>query len=159
MPLHAGTNRKRAVYNEMAIAFEKAGETSKDEFKRKIRMSRGILDTLFKNFGKYNVFKHGWFSYFYFGHRTLRYSLFLLHIIVFISNILIIRTSTFYCITMTCQVVFYLFALIGKSKIIKGKIFYYTYYYCMTITAQLIGAINQITGKSKPFWEKAESTR
>lgn len=159
MPLYAGINNKRALYNPNAIAYEKAGETSQDEFKRKVRMFRNILDAIFGVPQKYNIFKCGWFSYFYFGHRTLRYSLFILHIICFIANVLLIKENIFYSLTFIMQCIFYLLAICKKLFGFKNKIFYYPYYYSMTLAAQLIGAINQITGKSKPFWEKAESTR
>lgn len=159
MPLYAGINNKRAIYNPRAIAYEKAGETSQDEFKRKVRMFRGILSSIFGTPAKYNVFKHGWFSYFYFGHRTLRYSLFIQHIVCFISNALLVNESGFYSSIFFMQCIFYLLALNKVLFGFKHKIFYYPYYYTMTLAAQLIGAINQITGKSKPFWEKAESTR
>ncbi|MDD3841067.1 MAG: glycosyltransferase family 2 protein, partial [Clostridia bacterium] len=159
VPLHAGINNKRAVYNEKAVAYEKAGETSQDEFKRKVRMFRGILTSIFGNSKKYNILKYGWFSYFYFGHRTLRYSLFILHIVYFVSNAFLIKQSSFYTSIFLVQCIFYLLAMSGKIFGFKNKLSYYPYYYCMTLVAQLFGAINQLTGKSKPFWEKAETTR
>jgi len=159
IPLEAAFNNKRAVYNEKAIAFEKAGETTEDEFKRKVRMFRGILNTFFKNPKKYNIFKYGWFTYFYFGHRTLRYSLFMLHGICFLTNLLLIKDNLFYSVLFFLQALFYVFALIGKYSGFKSKFFFYPYYYSMTLVAQLLGAINQLRGKSKPFWEKAETTR
>jgi len=122
-------------------------------------MFRNILDALFGEPQKYNIFKYGWFSYFYFGHRTLRYSLFILHIVCFVSNALLIKESVFYSWLFFMQCIFYLLAICKKMFGFKNKIFYYPYYYSMTLAAQLIGTINQITGKSKPFWEKAESTR
>lgn len=159
MPLYAGINNKRALYNPNAVAYEKAGETSKDEFKRKVRMSRNILDAIFKTPKKYNVFKYGWFSYFYFGHRTLRCSLFILHIICFVSNAFLIKEGKFYAFAFLMQCIFYLLALCGKIFKLKRKIFYYPYYYSMTLLAQLLGAINQLTGRAKPFWDKAKTTR
>jgi Glycosyltransferases, probably involved in cell wall biogenesis len=159
MPLYAGLNNKRAIYNEKAIAYEKAGETSKDELKRKVRMSREILTSIYGSLRLLNVFKCKWFSYFYFGHRTLRYSLFILHILAFITNTLLVDEYHLYTILFVLQCLFYLLALAKGVFRIKHRLFYYPYYYCMTILAQLLGAINQLTGRSKPFWEKAETTR
>lgn len=159
MPLYAGINNKRAIYNPKVVAYEKAGKTSQDEFKRKVRMFRNILTSIFGTPQKYNIFKYGWFSYFYFGHRTLRYSLFILHTVCFASNAFLVKENIFYGLTFTMQCIFYLLAICKKVFGFKNKIFYYPYYYTMTLAAQLIGAINQITGKSKPFWEKAETTR
>lgn len=142
MPLYAGINNKRVIYNPNAIAYEKAGETSEDEFKRKVRMFKNIFNPLFKEPKKYSIFKYGWFSYFYFGHRTLRYSLFILHIICFVANALLIKENSFYNLTFTMQCIFYLLATSKKLFGFKNKIFYYPYYYSMTLLAQLMGAIN-----------------
>src|SRR5699024_5161443 len=114
MPLQAAFKNKRALYNEKAIAFEKAGETTEDAFKRKVRLFRWILNSIFRNPKKYNIFKYGWFTYFYFGHRTLRYSLFILHGICFGTNMALITSSIFYSILFSLQILFYCLALIGR---------------------------------------------
>ena len=151
--------RKRAVYNKKAIAYEKAGETSEDEFKRKVRMSRDILCVHYEKLQKYNFFKYGWFSYFYFCHRHLRNSLFILHILLFISNLFIMNENIIFMFIGIGQIVFYFIAVVYKLLGLKSKLLYIPYYYSLTIYAQLVGAFRQITGMSKPFWEKAESTR
>jgi glycosyltransferase involved in cell wall biosynthesis len=145
---------KRAVYNEKAITTEKAGQTDIDEFKRKIRMSRKIIAINFTDIEKYNFFRYGWFSFFYFSHRTLRNNLFLFHLIVFISNIFILD-NLIGRVLFLIQI--FLYAIYVLKIDLKG--FGFVKYYILTIHAQLIGALREITGKSKPFWEKAESTR
>lgn len=159
MPIEAVLMKKRAVYNPLAIAYEKAGETTEDEFKRKVRMSRDILDVHYDKLNKYNIFKYGWFSYFHFCHRYLRNSLFILHIILFISNLFIMKDNIIFFILGIGQILFYLTALIYYVFKLNNKYLYIIYYYVLTIYAQLVGSTKQITGKSKPFWEKAESTR
>ncbi|MFS0988039.1 glycosyltransferase [Enterococcus durans] len=150
---------KKAIYNEKAIAFEKAGETDNDEFKRKIRMSRKIIMINFVDFSKYNFFKHGLFTLFYFSHRTLRNNLYLMHIIVFITNLILAFTdsNSIYVFLFIVQLIIYLLALVARN--LNNKYLKFISYYVMTILAQLIGAYRESTGKSKPFWEKAESTR
>ncbi|MFR3559783.1 MAG: glycosyltransferase family 2 protein [Paraclostridium sordellii] len=159
MPIESVLMNKRAIYNDKAIAYEKAGENSRDEFKRKVRMAREILSIHYEKLEKYNFFKYGWFSYFYFCHRHLRNSLFILHIILFISNMLLIKENYIFMIIGASQIIFYLTSLIYYILNLKNKIMYIPYYYSLTIYAQLIGAIRQLSGKSKPFWEKADSTR
>ena len=44
MPSYAALNHKRALFNEKAIAYERAGATSSDEFRRKVRMFREVCD-------------------------------------------------------------------------------------------------------------------
>lgn len=150
---------KRAIYNEKAIAFEKAGENDGDEFQRKVRMSRKIIMINYIDFEKYNIFKHGLFTLFYFSHRTLRNNLYLMHIIVFLLNILLVITTKNleFFVLLLSQLTVYILAYIGRKS--GNKYIKFVSYYIMTIFAQLVGAIKEASGKSKPFWEKAESTR
>ncbi|MGF2167084.1 glycosyltransferase [Enterococcus casseliflavus] len=153
-------NDLRAVYNENALAYEKAGETTEDEFKRKKRMARTILSINFVDIQKYNFFKFGLFSLFYFSHRFLRNNLYLLHIFVFFSNIFLIfftNHSAFYATIQFFQIVAFISPVLPILS--RNKYFKLLSYYIMTIYAQMIGAFNELTGRSKPFWEKAETTR
>ncbi|WP_297281657.1 glycosyltransferase [uncultured Anaerococcus sp.] len=159
MPLYAGLNKKRALYNPDAIAMEKAGQTSKDEFKRKVRMQRRILTNIFTNLRRLNIFKYGWFSFFHFNHKTLRFLQAFNHIVLFIANLALLNEGVFYRGVFIAQVAFYVLAGIGKFTASSSKVFYFPYYYTMMMLAQLKGAYNEATGKSKPTWEKAETTR
>ena len=159
MPLYAGLNKKRALYNPDAIAVEKAGQTIDDEYKRKVRMQRRILSNIFTNLRRLNIFKYGWFSFFHFNHKTLRFLQAFNHIVLFISNLVLINAGVFYKVFFIGQVIFFILAIIGKLTGSSNKILYFPYYYTMMMTAQLKGAYNQATGKSKATWEKAETTR
>lgn len=159
MPLYYALNGKRAIANQNAIAYEKAGENIKDEFKRKVRMSRIVLHSILPDIRILNIFKYKWFSYFYFGHRSCRYMLWSSHILLLISNILLCGNNTFYVSTLIGQTIIYLLAILKGLTKIDNKLLNISYYYCATIIAQIIGVYNTITGKTKPFWEKAESTR
>ena len=159
MPLYAGLNHKRALYNPKAIALEKAGQTSKDEFKRKVRMQRRILSNIFTNLRRLNIFEYGWFSFFHFNHKTLRFLLAFNHIVLFIANLALLNEGDFYRIFFLIQVGFFTLATIGKLSESNSKIFYFPYYYTMMMAAQLKGGYNEATGKSKATWEKAETTR
>ena len=159
MPLYYALNGKRAIANHKAIAYEKAGETLEDEFARKVRINRTILKVIVPNIRVFNVFKYKWFSYFYFGHRTCRYLLWISHIIILVTNLILWPQGLIYKAMLIFQILFYLLALLKKFFNINNKVTNMVYYYCMTIMAQIIGGYRIITGKAKPFWEKAESTR
>lgn len=159
LPVLYALDKKRAIYNKEAVAYEKAGETDSDEFKRKVRMNRRILDAIMPDIRIINVIKYGWFSFFYFGHRTCRYLLWLMHLLVFVSNIPLIRVGTLWQILFVLQVLFYALAILGWKTKTDFKLIKIIYYYCMTVAAQWHGVINILTGKAKPVWEKAESTR
>ena len=159
-PVLYALEKKRAIYNPDAIAYEKAGEVNEDEFKRKVRMNRIILRGICPDIRVFNIFAYRWFSYFYFGHRTCRYLLWLMHLLALVANIpLAIYGGWFWKIILVLQILFYLIALIGWVTKSGNKVLKIVSYYCMTVIAQWKGVINIITGKSKPVWEKAESTR
>ncbi len=159
MPYYYGVHNQRALFNEKAIAYEKAGENTEDEYKRKVRMNRVILLHIKNGLKALNIFKYGWFSYFYFGHRTSRYLLWINHLLIFISNaILVIYSSSIvWKIILGLQIIFYVMGLLGKHS--KSRVLHMIYYYCITIIAQWNGILNCLTGKAKPTWERAESTR
>lgn len=159
MPYYYAGLRKRSIYNPDACASEKAGESVSDEFKRKVRMNRDILTSIKMGIKSLNFFKYGWFSYFYFGHRTCRYLLWISHLIVFLTNILLFSSSIVWKVFLILQILFYLLGIVGMVTKSKIKIIYLMYYYCMTVWAQWVGVYNIITGRAKPVWEKAESTR
>ncbi len=157
-PLYA-LEGKRAIANHDAIAYEKAGEVIEDEFGRKARMNRIILKHILPDIRILNVFKYGWFSYFYFGHRTCRYLLWISHLLILVSSALLIKESWIYLIAFLGQALFYLLALLRAVTKSQNKYLTLIYYYTVTIIAQWVGIYRIITGKAKPFWEKAESTR
>lgn len=159
MPLYFALQGNRAICNHDAIAYEKAGETIEDEFGRKVRMNRRILDKILPDLRLLNVFRYRWFSFFYFGHRTCRYLLWISHLIIFITNAVLIQTHWFYLLTFLGQVLFYLLAMVKVITKSNNKYLTLIYYYCVTLFAQWVGVYNILTGKAKPFWEKAESTR
>lgn len=159
MPTFYALEGKRAIANHDAIAYEKAGEVIEDEFGRKVRMNRVLLDHILPDIRILNVFKYKWFSYFYFGHRTCRYLLWISHLIVLISSVLLFSESWFYEVAFIGQILFYLLALVRMITKSQNKLLTLIYYYTVTIVAQWVGVYRILTGKAKPFWEKAESTR
>lgn len=159
-PVLYALQKKRAIYNPDAVAYEKAGEVNEDEFKRKVRMNRMILRGILPDIRVFNVFSYHWFSYFYFGHRTCRYLLWLTHLLAIVLNIpLAILCGVFWKVMFVLQILFYLAAVIGWITKSSNRILRIITYYCMTVVAQWKGVINIVTGKAKPVWEKAESTR
>lgn len=159
MPFYYAMKGKRAINCSTAIAYEKAGETGKDEFKRKVRMNRLILKTYMQSLKALNIFKYRWFSVFYFGHRTCRYLLWINHVLFLITSFLLARYSKIFYPIVFLQILFYMIALFGWISGSKNKIVYASGYYLMTITSQCVALWKAITKQNRSTWEKAESTR
>lgn len=161
MPTKMVINGYKAKSEPMAIAFEKASEDSNDEFQRKVRMQRGQPFKKYYDIEKFNIFKYGWFTYFYIGHKYLKYLLYLFHPTLLIVNFYLLDVNIFYEITFYLQLIFYILAIVGyffkNKKIII--LLYIPYHYCLTIVAQIFSIKNTLLGKSKATWEKSKTTR
>lgn len=159
LPFKYARDRKKAVFNKDAIVYEKAGETVEDEFKRKVRMNRNILSSLYSWIKIVNIFKYKWFTIFYLGHRTSRNLLWIMHLILLITNVVLSCHKVYFKIILIAHVFIYFVAIFQQIFKTKIKVINLVHYYIMTIVAQWVGAIKQLFGKSKPFWDKAGSTR
>lgn len=159
MPLYYALNSKRAIANHNAIAYELATVSIKDEFQRKVRISRIVLSFILPSIKILNVFKYKWFTYFYLGHRTSRYLLWLAHLLLLITNSILVFYYPIYYIPLLFQILVYLMAILKWIFNIDNKLFNFSLYYCMLIVAQLIAVFKKITNQNKPFWESVESTR
>ena len=160
MPLYYARKKQKALYNPDAIAYEKAGESIKDEFKRKIRMNRSILDYTWNWVKTINIFKYKWFTIFFHGHRTCRYSLWWCHLLAFAASIVLsCFLNVFGLVTLGLQVFAIIISIFSIVFQPKNKLLRMIGYYCMTVSAQYIGVFNIITGKAKPFWKSVDSTR
>lgn len=159
MPLYYALRNEKAIANHDALVFEKAGETVTDEYQRKVRMNRLILNHILPTLKILNVFKYKWFTFFYLGHRTSRYLLWFAHLVLLISNVMLSIDNNFFKVLLVFHLIFWGVALVQTKIKLNNKIFNLIYYYAVTIAAQWHGIYRILTGKAKPFWEKAETTR
>ncbi len=105
-------------------------------------MSRALLKHILPDFRILNIFKYKWFSYFYFGHRTCRYLLWISHFVLLLTTAVLSFDSNIYFLFFLGQVLFYLLALIKHVTKINNKYINLIYYYCVTILAQWVGVYN-----------------
>lgn len=159
MPYHFALEGRRSINCLQAAAYEKAGETDSDEYKRKVRMFRSILDAPSNMLRVANPFRFGWFSYFYFGHRFCRYSLWWAHPILFALNVLLAVFSFPFKALLLFHTLFYLLAAFQSVAKTNIKLLAAIQYYVMTVRAQITAVIRSLNGSARPTWESAESTR
>lgn len=122
-------------------------------------MNRVLLDHILPSIKILNIFKYKWFTYFYLGHRTSRYLLWISHFLLYITNLYLAFYSPVYLLIFIVHTLFWTVAVLKYFLNITNKMSILIHYYATTIIAQWKGVVNTVTGKSKPFWEKAESTR
>lgn len=160
MPIHYIKNGKVSLFNKEAIAFEKAGEDNRDEFKRKVRMNRNLISEYKRSLEFMNILKYGWFSIFYFGHRTCRYYLWLSHLLFFISSIILALFNNIWGLLLFISQLIVITVVTFQIKYnYQNKFLRLIAYYGMTLFAQYVALWKAITGQSKATWDKAETTR
>src|SRR5699024_2147013 len=104
-----------------------------------------------------NFFKYKWYSYFYLGHRTSRYLLWLSHLLLLTCSIVLNYqcSNIIYFVALMGQLLFFGIAVIQILFKTNNSIANLVSHYFMTVIAQLVGIYKILTGQTKPFWEKA----
>ena len=160
MTLRIAQKGNRVIYEPEAYAVEGHSENVKEELKRKIRISAGGLQAIWRLRDLLNPFKYGTLSFQYISHRVLRWTLAPAALpIIFILNILIAKESTFYTYILWCQIFFYAAAVLGwifEQNKVKVKAFYVPYYFCMMNYSVYRGLIRLIKGSQSVVWDKAK---
>ncbi|ADY51944.1 glycosyl transferase family 2 [Pseudopedobacter saltans DSM 12145] len=151
------------AYEPEAYAMETASENSAEELKRKIRISAGGIQSIFRLKKAANPFINPVLTFQYISHKVLRWAATpSLLIIILLLNILIVNRYPqlrFYHLTLMLQAVFYTAALLGwilEKKKIKMKMFFVPYYFCLMNYAALAGTIRYFKGQQSAAWEKAK---
>jgi poly-beta-1,6-N-acetyl-D-glucosamine synthase len=151
----------KVVYEPGAYAMEEASLTIQDEEKRKIRISAGGFQSIFRLKQLFNIFKHPLLSFQYFSHRLFRWIItpFCLPLLLFTNFLLVLlRHHPVYTFFLYGQLAFYILAAAGwisSRKNIKLPVAYIAYYFCFMNISLYKGCWRFITGTQSVLWEKA----
>jgi cellulose synthase/poly-beta-1,6-N-acetylglucosamine synthase-like glycosyltransferase len=153
-------------YDPEAYAIETASANVKEELKRKIRISAGGLQSIFRLKSLLNVFKHGMLSFQFISHRVLRWTLAPLSLpLLLIFNTIITSQSGFFNFSdlftwlFWAQMIFYFTALSGwylENKKIKIKVLFIPYYFFIMNLSVFLGFRRFLKGQQSVNWERAK---
>lgn len=101
----------RSVWEMESKAFERSGQSFREEFRRRIRIGVGNYQTLFRYLNMLNP-RYGLAAYTYFSHKVIRWLFPFLMVIALVSNF-ILRELPFYQTLLTSQLVLYGVSLLG----------------------------------------------
>ncbi len=145
-------------YEPQAYAIENPSKNIGDEFKRKVRISSGVWQSLGRLTFLFNPFFNVKLFFQFISHRFLRWTLApLAMIIIFVISVIEAQQPVFF-IFLLFQVVFYALALVGfllKNTKIRWPLIFIPFYYCMMNMAVLAGLWSYLRGKHSVLWEKA----
>lgn len=149
-------------YEPKAYAIESSSLNTKEELKRKIRISAGGVQAIIVLRNLLNPLKRPLLSFQYLSHRVLRWIVTpILIIVVLFSNIALIMHDAMllYNLLLIFQVVFYLLAFLGfllEKHETKIKIFFIPYYFCLMNYAALAGIVKYFGKNQSSMWAKSE---
>ncbi|MEM0575471.1 glycosyltransferase family 2 protein [Flavobacterium polysaccharolyticum] len=152
-------------YDPDAYAIESASANVKEEFKRKVRISAGGIQSIVRLRSLLNVFKYGTLSFQYISHRVLRWSLTPLCLILLIPvlSILAINEGIFsfglYSTLFWLQFLFYASALLGwflENRETRVKILFVPYYFFIMNVCVVLGFFRYMKKSQSVNWERAQ---
>lgn len=159
-PRHMILKSKKAVYIHEAVAWEKAGTTAEDEFKRKVRMLARVWGSILKApVLSGSLPRNLSFTWKFISHRLLRYLAPFLLVLIFILNVFLYPQGRLYQILFLIQITFYSLALTGAVYRIKARVIYIPFYFCLFHFACVKGLLQALFKHTPAIWEKAGSTR
>lgn len=161
--LRVAMNGYTIRYDPEAYAIETASANIKEEFKRKVRISAGGIQSVIRLKKLLNIFKYGTLSFQYISHRVLRWMVtpFLL-ILVIPLNYWLFRnenTTGIYTLLWYGQIIFYSLVLIGwllRTKQLRLKILFVPFYFFMMNFSVYLGLIRYLKRSQSVIWEKAQ---
>lgn len=157
----------KIAYCQTAYALEEPSSDIHEEEKRKVRISAGGLQSIYRLRHLLNPFRYGLLNFQYVSHRVLRWSvtpfaLFLLFPLTVILLFAGIEPMWFYLLALLVQVLFYCTGILGYAlarKKIKHKALYIPYYF-LFMNISVMRGINYLKKRSGTgVWEKAKRAK
>lgn len=153
----------KIAYDPDAYAVEASSENLKEEYKRKVRIAAGGIQSTVRTSKLFNPFFMPLLGFQYVSHRVLRWTITpLLMIFVFFLNLYFIKQTNIllYQLIMLAQVFFYLLAVLGwllETRQVRIKILFIPYYFCFMNYCMLAGTYRYLfTQKASVLWDKAK---
>lgn len=149
----------RLVYEPRARSFEDVAPTSRDEYRRKVRIIQGGLRGFWLMKHLCNPFRTGVYSIQIITRQFLRRAVALLFPLVLAVNLIIVvvEPSWFYGLALLGQLAVLALALAGRQVVAaRGRapfLVYAPYYFAMVNIASIHGIWNWVTGKLAVVWE------
>jgi cellulose synthase/poly-beta-1,6-N-acetylglucosamine synthase-like glycosyltransferase len=153
-PLKVVEQRKRVVYQPLAILKEESLTDDGAEFRMRVRVSLRALWALFDMRMLLNPFKFGLFSLQLFSHKVLRYLAFIPLVIAFLTNVALLGQHAIFNLALFAQLAFYLLAYLGhKNTEQTNKWIGLAHYFCLINFAAAIASYKFIKGEKIVIWK------
>ena len=146
-------------YEQTALACENPSLNIQEEYKRKVRIAAGGMQTIIRNLDILNPLHYGIFSFQFLIHRVSRWTVAPVFIVTaFLSNLFLLNESSVYIELFIAQLVFHLAALTGwylSNRQIKVKALHVPFYFEFMHYCVVMGWIRYFKGSQQTTWQKA----
>lgn len=151
----------KIAYCKEAYATETASLNMKEEEKRKVRITAGGLQSIWRLRSLFNISRYPVLSFQYISHRVLRWTVtpFALFLLYPLNIVLAWSGSSIYIIFLLLQTLFYILAFIGykmEQKNIRNKLLFVPYYFSFMNINVLKGIHYLSVNKGNGSWTKAK---
>jgi cellulose synthase/poly-beta-1,6-N-acetylglucosamine synthase-like glycosyltransferase len=156
-PFELAKRKLRSLYVPAARAEEKMVPTLEGELARKRRMMVGLWDIVV---GERMISPRGYrplYAFQLFSHRLLRYLTPFLHLLAFLTNLLLLDQGWIYIATYAVQLAVIAAAILGGQ--FRFAPFRFARYYAMTTLSIAAGLWDRFRQGPPAAWEKAPGTR
>ena len=153
----------KIAYDPDAYAMESSSENLKEEYKRKVRIAAGGIQSIIRTSKLFNPFFMPLLGFQYISHRVLRWTITpFLMIFVLVLNAYLLYSNFIWllAIILLGQIGFYGLATLGwllERKEVRIKILFIPYYFCFMNFCVLAGIYQYFfTKKQTVLWDKAK---
>ena len=151
----------KIAYSKEAYALESASLNMREEEKRKVRISAGGLQSVWRLRGLLNMFRYGILSFQYISHRVLRWTLtpLVLFALLPLNLLLACAGHTLYTGILALQLAFYLMGYLGykmEQQNLRNKLLFVPYYFLFMNINVIRGYSYLAKHKGTGAWEKAK---
>jgi cellulose synthase/poly-beta-1,6-N-acetylglucosamine synthase-like glycosyltransferase len=152
IPLKVVGQGKRVVLDPEVYCFEKPSEGEGKEFRRQVRITNRTLGAIMKNRRFLNPFIYGWFAFFLFSHKLLRFFVPFSFLATFFTALCLSGQSFFFAGIVLMQVLFIGFGIAALHNGGGGRMGQLCSFFLLTTTAQFVGWVRWASGKSDIMW-------
>lgn len=162
LSINVNLQGKKVHYAADAVSTEAASVSLADEWKRKVRIAAGGIQSLFMLGKALNLFRFPLLAFQFFSHRVLRWVFCAPALLLFFfSNVALVANGSpaVFSWVLFVQAVFYLFAFTGWQMAKNNRsvfLFNIPFYIVFMHAAMLAGVVRYAGGQQSVLWEKAE---
>jgi len=152
IPLNVVRKGKRVILDKDIYCVEETTKGTQNIFKRQVRITTRTAWAIRRNIELLNIFKFKSFSLFLLSHKVIRLLTPFILLFTLILNLMILKLSTFYLITLSGQALFWLLGLIGLLGVTRVRLISICKFFIITFAAQLIGCLRMMAGIEDIMW-------